>query len=160
MDGATGLTVQLSMITQNSFDPCKFLVPSKSDSGVTYEVNCQTGICSCPMGSNGNFCAHQAAIALKYGIAGINFIPQKPEERFNLAKLAIGNHQELQQHKFVRLHERTFIDMCVDSNDHAVPMDTDSLSTAADDSFGSPSPKKEVELKDILKLHKQLKRQH
>ena len=154
--GATGLTVQLSMITQNSSDPCKFLVPSRSDSGVTYEVNCQTGICSCPMGSNGNPCAHQAAVALKYGIAGINFIPQKPEERFNLAKLAIGNHQELQLHKFVHLHERTSIDMCVDSNDHVVPMDTDSLATPADDSCGSPSPKKEVELKDILKLHKQV----
>jgi len=154
--GATGLTVQLSMITQNSSDPCKFLVPSRSDSGVTYEVNCQTGICSCPMGSNGNPCAHQAAVALKYGIAGINFIPQKPKERFNLAKLAIGNHQELQLHKFVHLHERTSIDMCVDSNDHVVPMDTDSLATPADDSCGSPSPKKEVELKEILKLHKQV----
>lgn len=52
--GATGLTVQLSMITQNSSDPGKFLVPSRSNSGGTYEVNYQTGICSCPMGSNGN----------------------------------------------------------------------------------------------------------
>ena len=154
--GATGLTIQLSMITQNISDPCKFFVPSRSDSGVTYEVNCQTGICSCPTGGNGNPCAHQAAVALKYGIAGINFIPQKPEERFNLAKLAIGNHQDLQLHKFVHLHERTSIDMCVDSNDHVVPMDTDSLATPADDSCGSLSPKKEVELKDILKLHKQV----
>ena len=148
--GATGLIiVQLSMITQNSSDPCKFLVPSRSDSGVTYEVNCQTGICSCLMRSNGNPCAHQAAVALKYGIAGISFIPQKPKERFNLAKLAIGNHQELQLHKFVHLHERTSIDMCVDSNDHVVPMDTASLATPADDSCGSPSPKKQVDLKDI-----------
>lgn len=46
----------------------------------------------------------------------------------------------------------------VDSNDHVVPMDTDSLpeATPADDSCGSPSPKKEVELKDILKLQKQV----
>lgn len=146
------------MIRQNSSDPCKFLVPSRSDSGVTYEVNCQTGICSCPMGSNSKPCAHQAAVALKYGIAGINFIPQKPEEGFNLAKLAIGNHQELQLQKFVHLHERPSIDMCVDSNDHVVPMATDTLSeaTPGDDSCGSPSPKKEVELKDILKPHKQV----
>ena len=56
------------------------------------------------------------------------------------------------------LHERTSIDMCVDSNDHVVPMDTASLpeATPADDSFGSPSPEKEVEFKDILKLHKQV----
>ncbi|CAH3027941.1 unnamed protein product, partial [Porites evermanni] len=130
----------------------------KSDSGVTYEVNCQTGICSCPMGSNSKPCAHQAAVALKYGIAGINFIPQKPEEGFNLAKLAIGNHQELQLQKFVHLHERPSIDMRVDSNDHVVPMATDTLSeaTPGDDSCGSPSPKKEVELKDILKPHKQV----
>ena len=46
--------------------------------------------------------------------------------------------------------------MCVDSNDHVVPMDTDTLPTPADDSCGSPSPKKEVELKDTLKLHKQV----
>ena len=41
------------------------------------------------MGNNGNLYAHQAAVALKYGIAGINFIPQRPEERFSLAKLAL-----------------------------------------------------------------------
>ena len=45
---ATGLTVQLSAILQSSSDPCKFLVPSRSDSEVIYKVDCQSGICSCP----------------------------------------------------------------------------------------------------------------
>ena len=63
------------------------------------------------MGSNGNPCAHQAVVALKYGIAGINFIPQRPEERFSLAELAIGNHKELQLQKCVHLHQKNPAEM-------------------------------------------------
>jgi hypothetical protein len=33
------------------------------------------GICTCPHGENGSGCAHQAAVALKYGGGNINFIP-------------------------------------------------------------------------------------
>ena len=72
--GLTGSTVQLSAVKQSTSDSCKFFVPSRSDSEVNYEVDCRSGICTCPLGSNGNPCAHQAEVALKYGIAGINFI--------------------------------------------------------------------------------------
>ena len=92
--GTTSSTVHLSAIEQSTSESLKFLVPSRTESEVNYEVDCRTGICTCPMGINGNPCAHQAAAALKYGIPGINFIPQRPEKRFNLAVLATGDTKQ------------------------------------------------------------------
>ena len=83
-----GSTVQLNAIKQNPSDPWKFTVPSRSDPNVTYDVDSKKGMCTCLLGCNGNPCAHQAAFALEYGITGINFIPQIPEERYRLAVFA------------------------------------------------------------------------
>lgn len=60
-------------------------------------------------------------MALKYGITGINFIPQRPKERLSLAKLAIGDHKELELQKFV--HETNQINslgFCHNSNSFPV----------------------------------------
>ena len=54
--GTSGSTVQLSAINQSSFDTLKFIVPSRTNSEVNYEVDCRTGMCTCPLGSNGNLC--------------------------------------------------------------------------------------------------------
>ena len=121
-------------------------------------------MCTCPLGSNGNPCAHQAAVALKYGIAGINFIPQRPEERICLAKLAIGDHKELHLQKFVHLHQNEHaINIDMDTNDYCVPMEVDSaLPTTQDDTSSSQSSDEEsgfevdIQLQDILRLHKQV----
>ena len=162
--GATGSTIQLSAVQQSTSDSLKFLVPSRTNSAVKYEVDCRTGMCTCPLGSNGNPCAHQAAVALKYGIAGINFIPQRPEERICLAKLAIGDHKELHLQKFVHLHQNEHaINIDMDTNDYCVPMEVDSaLPTTQDDTSSSQSSDEEsgfevdIQLQDILRLHKQV----
>ena len=162
--GATGSTIQLSAVQQSMSDSLKFLVPSRTNSEVKYEVDCRTGMCTCPLGSNGNPCVHQAAVALKYGIAGINFIPQRPEERIRLAKLAIGDHKELHLQKFVHLHQNEHaINIDMDTNDYCVPMEVDSaLPPTQDDTSSSQSFDEEsrfevdIQLQDILRPHKQV----
>ena len=64
------------------------------------------GICTCPHGENGTACAHQAAIALRYGGCNLNFMPQSSEERYKLAVLAIGDNPQLNVAKFAQLHEK------------------------------------------------------
>ncbi|KAL9978127.1 hypothetical protein ACROYT_G015612 [Oculina patagonica] len=135
----------------------------RTNSELNYEVDCRTGMCSCLLGSNGNPCAHQAAVALKYGIAGINFIPQRPEERFSLAKLAIGDHKELQLQKFVHLHQNQHAVSDMNSNDYVIPMDVDSaIPPTKDDISSSQSSDKEsgveadIKIEDILRLHRQV----
>ena len=112
------------------------------------------------MGNNGNPCAHQAAVALKYGIAGINFIPQRPEERFSLAKLATGNHKELQSEKFVHLHQKNTAEMEMDSGDQCVPLHVNSLCETPDEPQDSiQSPEKGSKIDDEFELENILHRQ-
>ena len=55
---------------------------------------------------NGNACPHQAAVALKYGISHLNFIPQTAKERFNIAIVAAGNNTKFNVSQFVSLHQK------------------------------------------------------
>ena len=53
-------------------------------------------------GINGNVCLHQVAVALKYGISILNFIPQTAKERFNIiAILAARNNTKFSVFQFV-----------------------------------------------------------
>jgi len=114
-------------------------------------------MCTCPLGSNGNPCAHQVAVALKYGIAGINFIPQRLEERLSLAKLAIGDHKELELQKFVHLHQNQHAKIDMDNHDYVVPMEVDYDIPPTTSSSQSSDEESEVEadiqMEDILRLH-------
>ena len=103
-------------------------------------------------------------MALKYGIAGINFIPQRPEESFSPAKLAIGNHKELQLEKFVHLHQKNTAEMEMDSGEQCVPLEVNSLCETPDEpQCHIHSPEKdskiddEFELENILRLHRQVR---
>ena len=161
--GASASTVQLNTIKQSTSDCFKFFVPSRTATEVSYEVDCRIGICTCPIGSNGNPCAHQAAVALKYGIAYINFIPQGAEQRFSLAKLAIGNHKELQLEKFVHFHQKNTAEMEMDSGDQCVPLDVNSLCETPDEPqchIHSPGKDSKIddefELENTLRLHRQV----
>ena len=84
----------------------KFSMPSREDSNVVHVVDCNLGICTCQQGVNGNACPHQAAVALKFGINNVNFIPQTAKERFNLATLAVGSNQSFSVAQFVSLHQK------------------------------------------------------
>ena len=65
------------------------------------------GICTCPKGENGSGCAHQAAVALKYGRGNTNVIQRSGQDRYVLAVLAIGDNPQLKFGQFVQLHEKS-----------------------------------------------------
>lgn len=73
--GRKASSANLNSITKDDQSPFKFYVPSREDSNVVYVVDCNLGICTCQQGVNGNVCPHQAAVALKFGINNVNFIP-------------------------------------------------------------------------------------
>lgn len=105
--GRSASTVNQSKITVDDKSSSKFHVASRSEdnSNTVYTVDCTLGICTCPQGMNGNACPHQAAVALKFGINNINFVPQTANERFNLAILAVGNNKHFSVTQFVSLHQ-------------------------------------------------------
>ena len=43
-------------------DPNVFMVDSKTSRGIVYTVDMQLNVCTCPLGSDGSPCSHQAAI--------------------------------------------------------------------------------------------------
>ena len=110
----------------------QILCSEVSHSEVNNKVNCRSAICTSPLGSNSNPCAHEAAMALKYGIAGINFIPQRAEEQFNLENLA-KDLRDLQLQTFVHLHQNQHAEIDMDKDYYSVPKDVDSLTPTPDD---------------------------
>ena len=98
-------TVPIDSIRRDKIKPFAFSVRSRNEN-ITYEVDTSLGKCTCPRGENGIACAHQAAVALQYGGSNLNFIPQSPRERYNLAVLAIGENPQLNVATFVQLHEK------------------------------------------------------
>ena len=104
--GRSASSVSQSTITIDEKNPSKFHVPSREDNNIIYTVDCTIGTCTCPQGTSGNACPHQAAVALKFGISNINFVPQTAKERFNLAILAVGNNNNFSVTQFVSLHQK------------------------------------------------------
>lgn len=78
--GRNASTVPLDSITRNIENYFNFNVTSRKENGLTYQVNTSLGICTCPHGENGSGCAHQAAVALKYGGGNLNFVSQSAQE--------------------------------------------------------------------------------
>ncbi|RIB17926.1 hypothetical protein C2G38_2186068 [Gigaspora rosea] len=64
----------------------EYLVPStKKESGLVYHVNSAIGTCNCFIGLTGAPCKHQGAVAMKYHIRIINFLPSiTPNDRLNV----------------------------------------------------------------------------
>ena len=57
-----------------------------------YIVDMELGVCSCPKGSIGAACKHQAAVAKNFNIASVNIAPiHSKEARMQYAVLATGN---------------------------------------------------------------------
>jgi hypothetical protein len=80
----------------NSIQPTtienEYLVQStKKESGLFYIVNSAIGTCSCPVGITGAPCKHQGAVAIKFHIAILNFIPSlTPNDRMVYSYIALG----------------------------------------------------------------------
>ena len=69
-----------------------FHVRSTTQRDVVYTVDMVLGVCSCPQGSDGSPCTHQAAISLHCGTPSINCVPTLvPEIRRVYAQIALGN---------------------------------------------------------------------
>ena len=70
----------------------EYLVPSvNKESGLIYIVNSAIGICSCPVGISGAPCKHQGAVAAKYHIGAINFLPSlSSDDRMVFSFIASG----------------------------------------------------------------------
>lgn len=98
-------SVNLDTIIKDGTNPYKFEVPSRAPGADIYTVHVRLGSCTCPQGSNGNACPHQAAVALIFGLKNPKFIPQSARERYKLAVLAMGDSPVLSVSRFVRLHQ-------------------------------------------------------
>ena len=69
----------------------EYLVPSTKDPAHFYIVNNAIGVCSCPVGMTGAPCKHQGAVAIKFHIATLNFIPSlNPNDRMIFTYIALG----------------------------------------------------------------------
>ncbi|GES83311.1 hypothetical protein GLOIN_2v1883854 [Rhizophagus clarus] len=69
----------------------EFSVQSTRKDDLFYIVNSEIGTCTCPVGVSGAPCKHQGAVAMKYHIAILNFIPLlTPQDRMVYAYVALG----------------------------------------------------------------------
>ncbi|CAG8845869.1 15875_t:CDS:2, partial [Gigaspora margarita] len=71
-----------------------YLVPStRKETGLIYNVNSAIGTCDCPIGMSGALCKHQGAVAMKYHIRIINFLPSlMPNDRMTFSYIASRLH--------------------------------------------------------------------
>jgi len=73
----------------------QFKVVSSRETGDVYMVDMSVGFCTCVLGSAGSPCSHQAAVAINFRRASINFIPSMhPESRKLMAYIALGDKAE------------------------------------------------------------------
>ena len=72
-----------------------FMVTSKTDPDVQYNVDMDLCTCSCPQGMDGSPWVHQAAIVKHHHSVSLNFVPTvNPSVRRNFAILALGDDAE------------------------------------------------------------------
>ena len=75
-------------IQRTSFEN-EYLVPStRQATSLTYILNSDLGVCTCPVGMSGVPCKHQEAVAIKFHII---FLPSlTPDDRMLFAYIALG----------------------------------------------------------------------
>ena len=88
-------------------DPNVFMVDSQTTRGVVYTVDMQLSVCTCPLGSDGSPCSHQAAITKHFHYASYNSIPSMfPEKRRELAMIALGDKAVQDLSYYSSLHQK------------------------------------------------------
>ena len=160
--GRDASTVALDNITKGNENSFHFNVTSRTNKSLTYQVDTSLGTCTCPKGENGSGCAHEAAVALKYGGGNINFIPRSAQDRYALAVLAIGDNPQLNVRQFVQLHEKSESVINVENESEneieTVPQriiekDVKEDEQQRHDTVLGHREEEPVALKEILKLH-------
>ena len=72
-------------------DSGQFYVESESNQGAFYEVDMNTGFCSCYIGRTRAPCKHKSSVHYHYGVAGFNVLPtQSPQQRAKWLYIATG----------------------------------------------------------------------
>ena len=84
-----------------------FYVDSRQERGLVNIVDMQLGTCTCPRGIDGAPCSHQAAVSKYFHVQSINTIPSLfPEERQELAIVALGNQAKRNLAYFSSIHQK------------------------------------------------------
>lgn len=68
----------------------EYYVPSEENKQLMYCVEPTIGICSCKVGIHGKFCKHQGIVYKYFNKIGVNFPPVTIEDKYLIAKLALG----------------------------------------------------------------------
>ncbi|XP_071041818.1 uncharacterized protein [Parasteatoda tepidariorum] len=71
--------------------PNLFEVQSENDVNKSYTINTELGVCTCPTGMHGAFCKHQCFFLMEKKLSLPNAPPISVEEKYALAKLALGD---------------------------------------------------------------------
>ena len=99
--------IPVDKIHKRDDSPFQFIVGSKSDPSVTYDVDMELGACSCPQGRDGSPCVHQAAVTLHFQSPSFNFIPTlHPSMRRDIAIVALGEQAEKDLAFYSSLHQQ------------------------------------------------------
>ena len=105
--GFNAHAIPVDKIHKRDDSPFQFIVGSKSDPSVTYDVDMELGACSCPQGRDGSPCVHQAAVTLHFQSPSFNFIPTlHPSMRRDIAIVALGEQAEKDLAFYSSLHQQ------------------------------------------------------
>lgn len=104
--GMTSCTIPKETITQDKV-PNIFFVQSRQSRGDIYTVDMHLGVCTCPRGTDGSPCSHQAAISKHYHYISCNSIPTMfPTKKRELAVIALGDKAVQDLSYYTSIHQK------------------------------------------------------
>ena len=105
--GMNASVIIANMINKLSKSQRLFVVVSKFNPDIQYEVDMDLCTCSCPQGMDGSPCAHQAAVVKHYYSDSLNFVPTlHPSARRDIAIVALGDEAEKHLTFYSSLHQQ------------------------------------------------------
>ena len=104
--GMLGEKIEKTSVIALNSSKTIFRVNSSRETGTTYIVDMDIGVCSCEKGKNGSPCLHQAAIFVHHKLKSINFVPTlQPSQRQDIAFIALGDEVKKDLNFYSSLHE-------------------------------------------------------
>ena len=93
-----------------------YTVQSQTACGEYYSVNTTIGFCTCPNGTNGSPCVHQAAVVIKFEQYGLNYVcSTSSSARKILAQIALGESAITDSGFYSSLHQESLEEKCCSS---------------------------------------------
>ena len=104
--GMKSCTIPKESIIQDEA-PNIFFVQSRQCRGDIYTVDMHLGVCTCPRGTDGSPCSHQAAVTKHYHYASCNSIPTLfPAKKRELAVIALGDKAVQDLSYYSSIHQK------------------------------------------------------